>query len=82
MVCIPIVDDTSVKLPWSSKKEVANGHRNDITLQSVFVSSDLEGNLYHMLDLDSAGVAKQLNFVGLWVFRLGQLELGAKFFTC
>ena len=35
-----------------------------------------------MLDLDSAGVAKSLNFVGMWVLRLGQLELGAKFFTC
>ena len=35
-----------------------------------------------MLDLDSAGVAKPLNFVGMWVLRLGQLELGAKFFTC
>ena len=35
-----------------------------------------------MLDLDSAGVAKTLNFVGMWVLRLGQWELGAKFFTC
>ena len=77
-----VVDDTSVKFPWPSKKEVANGHRNDITLQSVFVCSDLEGNLYHMLDLDSAEVAKTLNFLGMWTLFLGQLELGAKFFTC
>ena len=35
-----------------------------------------------MLDLDSAGVAKPLHFVWMWVLRLGQLELGAKFFTC
>ena len=35
-----------------------------------------------MLDLDSAGVAKPLYFVWMWVLRLGQLELGAKFFTC
>ena len=35
-----------------------------------------------MLDLDSAGVAKPLNFVRMWLLRLGQLELGAKFFTC
>ena len=53
----PIVDDTSIKLPWSPKKKVANGHWNDITLQSVFVSSDLERNLYPMLDLHSAEVA-------------------------
>ena len=35
-----------------------------------------------MLDLDSAGVAKPLHFIRMWVLRLGQLELGAKFFTC
>ena len=35
-----------------------------------------------MLDFDSAGVAKPLNFVWMWVLRLGKLELGAKFFTC
>ena len=35
-----------------------------------------------MLNLDSAGVANPLNFVGMWVLHLGQLELGAKFFTC
>ena len=35
-----------------------------------------------MLDLASVGVAMPLNFVGMWVLRLGQLELGAKFFTC
>ena len=35
-----------------------------------------------MLDLDSARVAKPLHFVWMWVLHLGQLELGAKFFTC
>ena len=35
-----------------------------------------------MLDLDSARVAKPLHFVWMWMLRLGQLELGAKFFTC
>ena len=52
-----VVDDTSIKLPWSSEKKVANGHWNDITHQSVFVSSDFEGDLHSMLDLDSARVA-------------------------
>ena len=66
-----IVDDSSIKLPWASKEKVANGHWNDITLQSVFVSSDFEEELHSMLDLDSAGVAKPLNFVGTWVLRLG-----------
>ena len=51
-----VVDHTSIKLPWTPKKKVANGHWNDITLQSVFVSSALEGNLYPMLDLESAVV--------------------------
>ena len=55
----------------------ANGHWNDITLQSVFVCSDLVGNLYHMLDLDSARVAKPLNLVWVRVLHLDQLELGA-----
>ena len=68
-----IVDDTSIKLPWASKKKVANGHWNDITLQSVFVGANFEGDLYSMLDLDSAGVAKTLNFVGMWMLHLGQL---------
>ena len=77
-----IVDDTSIKLPWSPKKKVANGTWNDITLQSVFVGANFEGDLYSMLNLDSARVAKPLNFVGMWVFRLGKLELGEKFATC
>ena len=61
---------------------MANEHRNNITLQSVFVCYDFEGDLDHVLDLYSAGVAKPLNFVGMWVLRLGQLEHGSKFFTC
>lgn len=52
-----VVDDTSIKLPWSTKKRVSNGHWNDITLQSVFVSSDFEGDLHYVLDLDGAKVA-------------------------
>ena len=52
-----VVDDSSIELPWSSKNEVANEHRNDIMLQSFFICFDLEGNLYHMLDLDSDVVA-------------------------
>ena len=72
-----VVDDTSTKLPWSSEEKVANGHWNDITLQSVFVSSDFEGDLHSMLDLDGAEVAKPLNFVGARVLHLDQLELGA-----
>ena len=35
-----------------------------------------------MLDLDGAGVTKPLHFVWMWMLRLGQLDLGAKFFTC
>ncbi len=77
-----VVDDSSIKLPWASKEKVANGHWNDVTLQSVLVGANFEGDLYSMLDLDSIGVAKPLNFVWVWVLHLGQLELGAKFFTC
>ena len=56
MVRSAVVDDTSIKLPWSFENKVANGHWKDVTLQSVFVSSDFEGDLHSMLDLDSAGV--------------------------
>ena len=35
-----------------------------------------------MLDLDGTGVTKPLHFVWMWMLRLGQLEFGAKFFTC
>ena len=76
-----LVDDTSIKLPWASKK-VANGHWNDIALQGVFVGADFDGDLYSVLDLDGAGVTKPLHFVWMWMLCLGQLELGAKFFTC
>ena len=82
MVRSAIVDDSSIKLPWASKEKVANGHWNDVTLQSVFIGANFEGDLYSMLDLYSAGVAKPLHFVWMWVLRLRQLELGAKFFTC
>src|SRR4051812_2272964 len=67
----PIVNDTSVKLPWPSKEEVANGHREDITFQCVFIGADLERDLYSMLNLYGAGVAKPLNLVGVRVLRLG-----------
>ena len=77
-----VVDDSSLKLPWAPKEKVANGHWNDVTLQSVLVGANFEGDLYSMLDLDSVGVAKPLHFVWMWVLRLGQLELGSKFFTC
>ena len=77
-----IVDDTFIKFPWASKKKVANGHGNDVALQSVFVGTNFEGDLYSMLDLESAGVAKPLHFVWMRMLRLVQLELGAKFFTC
>ena len=59
------------------QEEVAHGHRKDITLQSVFVGANFQGDLYLMLDLDSVVVAKLLNFVGMWVLHLDQLEFGA-----
>ena len=61
---------------------MTNVHWNDIALQGVFVGTDLEGDLYSVFDLDSAGATKPLHFVWMWVLRLGQLELGVKFFTC
>ena len=77
-----IVDDSSIKLPWASKEKMANSHWNDVALQGVFVGTNFEGDLYLMLDLDSARVATPLHFVWMRMLRLGQLELGAKFFTC
>ena len=77
-----VVDDSSIVLPWASKEKMANGHWNNVALQGVFVGANFEGDLYSVLDLDGAGVAKSLHFVWMWVLHLGQLELGAKFFTC
>ena len=77
-----VVDDSSIELPWPSKEKMTNGHWDDVALQDVFVGADFEGDLYSVLDLDGAGVAKPLHFVWMWVLRLGKLELGAKFFTC
>ena len=65
-----VVDD-SIKLPWPSKEKMTNGHWNDVALQGVFVGADLEGDLYSVLDLDSAGVTKPLHFVWMWMPRLG-----------
>ena len=64
------------------ENKVANGHWNDVALQSVFIGADLERDLYSMLDLYGAGVTKPLHFVWTWMLQLGQLELGAKFFAC
>ena len=61
---------------------MANRHGNHITLQGVFVGTNFEGDLYSVLDLYGAGVTKPLHFVWMWMLHLGQLELGAKFFTC
>ena len=72
-----VVEDSSIELPWPSKEKMTNGHWDDIALQGVFVGADLEGDLYSVLDLDSAGVAKPLNFVGMWALHFDQLELGA-----
>ena len=52
----PIVDDTTVELPWPTKKEVANCHGDHITLQSVFICTNFEGDLDRMLNSYSAGV--------------------------
>ena len=70
---MPIVDDSSIELPWPSKEKMANGHWDDVALQGVFVGADFEGDLYSVLDLDSAGVTKPLHFVWMWMLRLGQL---------
>ena len=61
---------------------MTNGHWNDVALRGVLIGTDFEGDLYLVLDLDGAGVTKPLHFVWMWMVRLGQLELGAKFFTC
>ena len=63
-------------------QEEGRNHWNNVTLQSVFIGANSEGDLYSMLDLESTGVTEPLNFVGMWVLRLGQLDLGANFFTC
>ena len=77
-----VVDDSSIELPWLSKEKMTDGHWNDVALQGVFVGADLEGDLYSVLDFDSAGVTKPFHFVWMWMLRLGQLEFGAEFFAC
>lgn len=79
---MPIVDDSSIELPWPSKEKMKNGHWDDVALQGVFIGADLVGDLHSVLDLDGTRVTKPLHFVWMWMLRLGKLELGAKFFTC
>ena len=71
VVHLAIVDDTSIELPWPSKEKMTNGHWNDVALQGVFVGADLEGDLYSVLDLDSARITKPLHFVWMWMLHLG-----------
>ena len=52
-----IVYDSSIELPWPSKEKMTNGHWNDVTLQSVLICSNFEGNLDRMLNFYSAGIA-------------------------
>ena len=61
---------------------MTNSHWDDVALQGVIVGADLEGDLHSVLDLDGTGVTKPLHFVWMWMLCLGQLELGAKFFSC
>ena len=77
MIGTSVVDDTTVELPWSTKKEVANGHQDDITLQSVLICTNFEGYLDRMLNPYSAGVTYPLNLVGVRVLPLYQLKLAA-----
>ena len=56
VVGTPVVENTTVELPWSTKKEVANGHWDHITLQSVFIGTNFERDLDRMLDSYGAGV--------------------------
>ena len=55
--------------------EDGNGHWNDVALQSVLVGTNFEGDLYSVLDLYGAGVAKPFHFVWMWMLHLGKLEL-------
>ena len=82
VVRLAVVYDSSIEFPWPSKEKMKNGRWNDVALQGVFVGADFEGDLYSVLNLDSARVSKPLHFVWMWVLRLGQLELREKFFTC
>ena len=70
-----VVDDSSIKLPWASKEKMANYHWNDVALQGVFTGANFEGDLYSVLDLYGAGVAKPFHFVWMWMLHLGKLEL-------
>ena len=56
---------------------VANGHWDHITLQSVLICTNFEGDLDRMLNSDSAGVTYPLNLVVVRVLPLFQLKLGA-----
>jgi hypothetical protein len=42
VVGAPIMYNTAVKLPRTSKEDMAHGHRNNITLKCVFIGSYLE----------------------------------------
>ena len=62
VVRLAVLDDSSIELPWPSKEKMTNGHWNDVALHGVFIGTDLEGDLYSVLDLDGARVTKLLHF--------------------
>ena len=76
-----IMHCTLAILPWTSKKQVTNGHRHHITINGIFIGSNLEGHLHHVLDLDGSGITQPLHMVWVWVLLKLQVRLITKFFT-
>ena len=73
MVSPSVVGDATIVLPWSSKKKVAHGHRDHITLKCVLVGTYLEGDLHGVLDTKISSIVKPLDLIGMTVFHLDQL---------
>ena len=82
VVVAAIVEHATIVLPRTAQEDVAYGHGYHVAYQSVFISTDLEGDFHGMIHLDRAGVAKPLDLVWVRMLLFNEVELGAKFFTC
>src|SRR6185369_2234629 len=57
---------------------MTHGHRYYITINRVFISTNLERHLNHVLYLDGAGVTQPLDMVWVWMLHVLQVEFLTK----
>jgi len=82
LVGCTIMYGSCIELPLSSKKHVTHGHWHDITLDSVFIWANLEGDVDFVCDLEGTIVMKPFDEIWMRMLHVWQLEFLTKFSAC